>query len=155
MQELTQLFGILIGLLFTTLPAFGCKCFLQKTVKVELPSHYDFLKNLDSGGRQLGFLESWLFFFSSWSHEPLIAGGWLTFKLGAKWASWQHVIKIPEGRIEENVREDINFRVRFGTMQLGRFLNGTMDNAFCGLIGYVIGQASINFGLVRFLIDKL
>lgn len=81
-----------LGLVVAFLLALACPCFLAHTVKVTLPPKYQSLENLPSGGRQLGWLESLLFFFSFWSGDYLIAGGWLTFKLGAKWASWQHVI---------------------------------------------------------------
>ena len=66
----------------------------------------------------------------------VIGGGWLVFKLGAKWAAWQHVAKIPE---KLQGRDDFDYA-------LGRFLNGTLYNMFCAAVGVYIGKGLAKSG---------
>jgi hypothetical protein len=112
------------------------------TISVKLPEEFAFLdpdtNEYRTGGKWLGLLECLLFFASFWLREYLIAGGWLTFKLGAKWAAWQHVIKMPETMSQDDSKKDLRVRNAIGSIQLARFLNGTLFNAFCGMVGAVI-----------------
>jgi hypothetical protein len=125
----------------------GCEPFLQRTIffkeKDALPSGYEFLNpgdtNYVSGGLYLGMMECVIFFASLAFSEFLIAGGWLSFKLAAKWATWQHVIKMPETKlIPDDPKADLKLRNAIGSLQLARFLNGTLYNALCGLVGWFV-----------------
>jgi hypothetical protein len=70
---------------------------------------------------------------SFWLEQYYLALGWLIFKLGAKWASWQHVVKIPEGTRDDDAC--LRDRLFLAARLLGRFLNGTAYNIFCAGIG--------------------
>jgi hypothetical protein len=58
----------------------------------------------------------------------------LAFKLGAKWKVWEQIIKVPEDKVDLDKTQYLQ-RERLGSRVLGRFLNGTLYNAVCGLIG--------------------
>ena len=147
--------ALLIGLLVTLVLSGFSHRFLNWTVKagLDLAPKFSYLRNVRGGGWYLGFFESVLFFTAFWSADYLIVGGaWLTFKLGAKWASWQHVIKMPEHKVEDNIHEDLEWRLKFGSMQLGRFLNGTMYSGFCGAFGCIVAKVIISRAWIESLL---
>jgi hypothetical protein len=125
---------VLVGLETTLLLGLLSGWLLETYVAVPYPEAW---KNLnferESGGPFLGFLERIIFFAAFW-HSALLGGAWLAFKLGAKWGVWQHVIKYPETKSLDDMQE----REQVGSRVLGRFLNGTLWNAVCGLIGAAI-----------------
>lgn len=90
----------------------------------------------------LGGFETSLFFFSFYEKDAAVIGAaWLAFKVAAKWASWQHVIKVPEKLLPKTTTlEDIQIRNQWGSWLLSRFLLGTLFNLICGLIGSIIAK---------------
>jgi hypothetical protein len=90
----------------------------------------------------LGFLETIVFFTAFYLKESaIIAAGWLTFKVAAKWASWQHVVKIPEKDfLSHDPLENIRVRNEWASWLLSRFLLGTLYNVICGLVGASISK---------------
>ena len=133
------------GLLLSQFLGSFSECFLTKSVTVTQQVPRNLLAGqTGGGGKQLGTLERLLFFASFWMGAYAVAGGWLAFKVAAKWASWQHIAKLAEG---EAKFED---RILLSSHLLGRFLNGTLYNAFCAAAGVVLAKF-IHFSLGELL----
>lgn len=127
----SKIFTLLGGLGVTLLLGLLSDWLLKTYVTVEYPEKWkahDFER--ESGGAFLGFLERLIFFAAFW-YSALLGGAWLAFKLGAKWSVWEHVIKYPATQPPDDTKD----REQIGSRALGRFLNGTLWNAVCGLIG--------------------
>jgi hypothetical protein len=141
--------GLSAGLVVTVALGFLYGPFLEKSVTIELPNQFEELRDAEknAGGAQLGTLERLVFFASLWLPDAYVfGGGWLVFKLGAKWAAWQHIAKIPE-RLQR--RNDFDYaleRFQLSCRLLGRFLNGTLYNMFCAAVGVYIGKALAKSG---------
>jgi hypothetical protein len=58
------------------------------------------------------------------------------FKVAGKWATWQHIAKLPDNPDRQEVRD----RAVFSSYVLGRFHNGTLYNGLCGAVGAYIGR---------------
>jgi hypothetical protein len=87
------------GVLVTLFVGRWCGDFLQRSVTVPFPARFAGFKRAEAegGGSQLGIIERLLFFTAFWLQSSALTAGWLALKGAAKWASWQHVTKIPEG----------------------------------------------------------
>ena len=108
-------------------------------------AHAERLRNHDyeehGGGPFLGFLERILFFVSFWQ-SALLGGAWLAFTLGAKWKVWEQIIKVPGTSDGQEIEErKYAEREQLGSRVLGRFLNGTLWNLICGMIGTAVTMA--------------
>lgn len=116
---------------------------------VKFPGEFEDFEESEKGGggNELGILERLLFFVSAWLGQYVIAGGWLTFKAAAKWASWQHITKVPETLKEEgsDERKYMDARRRLSSRLLGRFLNGTLYNIFCAGVGWGVGNLILEY----------
>jgi hypothetical protein len=98
----------------------------------------------------LGLLEAVIFFAAFYVEGAGIVGaGWLAFKVAAKWAAWQHVIKIPEAGFPTPDDEIENLRVKneWGSRLLARFLLGTLYNVFCGLVGASLAKIMLSISV--------
>ena len=128
------------GLLVTQLLGWYCGWFLKRGVTIQLPFRFKSFETVEiqGGGEQLGVLERFLFFATVWLAAYEIAGGWLVFKVAAKWTSWEHIIKIPESTTEHDREQYLADKNFLASRLLGRFLNGTLYNIFCGGIGGII-----------------
>jgi hypothetical protein len=91
------------------------------------------------GGKQLGVLERVLFFGSLGLGRYEVAAGWLAFKVAAKWASWQHITRMPDKIFPNDVARDVEYKNMVGSRVLGRFLIGTLYNILCAAIGWIVG----------------
>ena len=105
------------------------------------------LAQLDSekGSRYLGYLERTILFLSLAIGKYEIAGGWLAFKLAAKWQSWDQVVQIPQKL--SPLMDDVQFlhvRHIWGTRLLNTFLVGTAANIVAAFIGQIFSVV-INF----------
>jgi hypothetical protein len=135
------------GIVVTALLGRLCGSFLDVSVTVKFPDEFEEFEESEKGGggKELGILERLLFFGSAWLEAYVIAGGWLTFKVAAKWASWQHVTKIPEELKDEDERKYMDARRKLSSHLLGRFLNGTLYNVFCAGVGWVVGSFLLGY----------
>ena len=133
---MTTPFAALSGLILTLALGFLTKEFLNMAVSVELPARYNNVKDIEpgGGGSYLGHLERLLFFVAFWLEAYVLIVGWLAFKVAAKWAAWQHVVRIPEST------DSVEDNMRLSSHLLGRFLLGTLYNVFCAAVGFVIGK---------------
>ena len=132
--------GIAAGLLVTALFGWGCEKFLKLSVTVKFPPHFD-VANIEKGGggKQLGVLERVLFFGSLWLGRYEVAAGWLAFKVAAKWAAWQNIMKMPDQIFKDDIWMEFKNRNMVGSYLVGRFLNGTLYNIICAAIGWTVG----------------
>jgi hypothetical protein len=174
-----EMFGVLltsplslavgVGILVTAALGSLCGSFLATSVTVNFPAEFEDFEESEKGGggKELGILERVLFFAAAWLDAYVIAAGWLTFKVAAKWASWQHITKIPETLKQEytkgghitylNIteRQYLDARRRLGSHLLGRFLNGTLYNIFCAGVGYVVGNVLLRYSYGSFSPENL
>ena len=90
-----------------------------------------------TGTELLGYLEAVFFFVAFWLSAYALAAGWLVFKLGSKWAVWQHIIKVPESlrREGEDVLDYLGARNQWGSWLLQALLVGTLGNILAGAVG--------------------
>jgi hypothetical protein len=138
---LVKLLAIESGLFVTLLLGCFSSAFLRRSVTVPFPDEFADFKHAekDGGGTQLGTLER-VMFFASFSFEGYaLVAGWLAFKAAAKWAAWQHIVKIPDKATDAN--EVLSLKIKLSSRLLGRFLNGTLYNVFCGAVGLTISTA--------------
>jgi uncharacterized membrane protein YeaQ/YmgE (transglycosylase-associated protein family) len=143
---LNQLIEIGFGILITIVLGLGVTPFIEKKVpKLEKP---DSIKDEDWGaitkrsgaGEWIGFFERILSFISFTVSEYAIFGGWLAFKLAAKWEVWKNIVQVPSNL--EGISPLVWYQVRkaFGSWILSRFLLGTLMNALIGAIGAYSGR---------------
>ena len=121
-----DVFAIGWGILITALVGLFCKKFLDWSVTQGFPTSFSAFKSAEKGGggKCLGILERLLFFASLWLGRYEAAAGWLAFKVAAKWATWQHIVKLPEVISDDALKN----RLQLASRLLGRFLNGTIYN---------------------------
>jgi hypothetical protein len=148
-----------VGIVVTALLGRLCDPFLKISVTVKFPVEFEEFEDSEKGGggKELGILERLLFFASAWLETYVIGGGWLTFKVAAKWASWQHITKVPETLKQEHLRgrhitylgaddrKYMDARRTLSSRLLGRFLNGTLYNIFCAGVGWVCGKTLLAY----------
>lgn len=91
------------------------------------------------GPLMLGVLEAIVFFLAFVSEAWVVAGGWLVFKAASKWASWQHIMKVPEA-FGENEAEYIQFRWAWSSRLLTSFLFGTLANIAAAFAGATVAR---------------
>jgi hypothetical protein len=130
-----DIFAAIVGLLVTLIVGLPARWFLKNTVTVDSPERFKEWDHAQSGGGgpTLGLLERTLFFAAFSLQQYILVGGWLAFKVAAKWAAWQHIVRLPEPK-------DIallNDHFKFSSRLLGRFLNGTIFNVFCATVGFL------------------
>jgi hypothetical protein len=126
--------AVLIGISLTLLLGAFTEKMLRWAVTVPLPKGFH-RHERGGGGPVLGLLERVLFFVSFWPKAYVIAGGWLAFKVAAKWSSWQHVFRVDLAKeMETSERNDLASRL------LGRFLLGTLYNLVCAAIGMAVAM---------------
>ena len=135
------------GILVTAFLGWLCDPFLKVSVTAELPSEFKAGESLqeEGGGPDLGILERLLFFAAFWMNAHVVAGGWLAFKVAAKWAAWQHIVKLPETLKDEDDRRFMHARLQLSSNLLGRFLNGTLYNIFCASVGWVVAKGLLKY----------
>lgn len=83
----------------------------------------------------LGLFEITLFYICLLVNKPEGIGGWLVFKVAAKWESWTNIIKFPEEIKEANDFEYLKLRNELATNVLQRFVIGTIMNILIAFVG--------------------
>jgi hypothetical protein len=87
----------------------------------------------------LGKLERILFFISFWLSVYEIAGGWLVFKLGSKWQSWQTIVKVPESPPSDvHPLDYLAAKNRWASATLQRWLFGNLLNVLVAFLGVAV-----------------
>ena len=115
-------------------------CRTRTAENPKTPTYPIFLFN---PGEMLGYLEWILFFVSIWFGKYIAIGGWLAFKLGSKWQTWQHIIKVRETLVGDDPLMNLQVLSACGSYQMGRFLIGTLYNVLLALLGVFIGTACL------------
>ena len=96
-----------------------------------------------SGGKWVGIMERALILtVLFWGEEKsyIIIAGWLAFKVASKWATWQHIVRVPESMEGFSPEEWLQVRWAWGSHQLTRFLVGTGANILMGFFGVGVGK---------------
>lgn len=139
MSEIS-LIALLVGIGVTVLLGLGVGYVLSHntdSLKPEWPnniSESDWgLVIGESGGSNIGFFERTLFLVALLIGEYSIIGFWLAFKLGAKWETWNHVVRLSEPELALGIRR------KLGSWLLTRFLIGTLVNIIIAFIGAYLG----------------
>ena len=86
----------------------------------------------------LGLLECSLSFIALSQGEVLAIGAWLVFKVGTKWAVWQHIVRPPDMFPEIGVLDSFRVRSVLATTTQLRFLVGTLLNITLGVLGIFV-----------------
>lgn len=68
-----------------------------------------------------------------------IIGGWLAFKVAAKWEVWKNIVQVPDS-LGKSPIEYLKARSALGSYILTRFLVGTLANVLVGLVAAHIGR---------------
>jgi len=141
--------AVLLGLATTLLIGLGVSCAL-KVVEFDIPAPEGFATaekwnrafNVQGvkGAGLLGCFERILYFASFWTGANIAIAGWLAFKLGSKWQTWQHIIKVPEDLATIDQLEKFHVLTQFGNRIMARFLIGSVYNVLCGLGGVAVGR---------------
>lgn len=93
-------------------------------------------------GFLLGALESTLLFAAIWTGAEVVVGGWLAFKLAAKWESWSHIVSPSATTLPfpDDELRSLWARHGWGVQLLRRFLIGTLWNLLSAGVGVLVGR---------------
>lgn len=91
-------------------------------------------------GPTIGFLEIIIGIGVVWCSSFQIAGGWLVFKVAAKWQSWGQIVRIPEKFGDQDPIESFRLRRALGEKIMARFLIGTALSLLLGIIAGHVGK---------------
>jgi hypothetical protein len=144
LRTLDQPWPIAVGLVATIVAGFAVKRIIALIAQPEKPQamtdvDWQLLVGVKGVGDKIGILERLLSFASLASGQYVILGGWLAFKLAAKWEVWKHIIQVPQS--VDGISPLVWFQARnaFGSWVLSRFLIGTLANVLVGFIGAAAG----------------
>lgn len=88
-----------------------------------------------AAGKPIGLLETTVYMLPIISGNPIFIGGWLVFKVAAKWENWAHVVRLPELKSLDLNSAEFENRARFGSWLHSRFLIGVLLNILVSVIG--------------------
>ncbi|MEW5980257.1 MAG: hypothetical protein AB1898_31065 [Acidobacteriota bacterium] len=94
----------------------------------------------EEAGAWIGLLERFVALASFWIPAYSIIGGWLAFKLAAKWEAWANIVKVPSSLPKIPEFDYFRSRRQLGSYILSRFLLGTLSNVLIGLLAWYFGQ---------------
>jgi len=95
------------------------------------------------GPLMIGVLEAAVLYVVFWHAAWAVAGGWLVLKAASQWASWQHIMTLPdkvESRPDEWNTAYLEFRWAWSSLQLVSFLFGTLANIAAALAGIMVAN---------------
>jgi hypothetical protein len=69
-------------------------------------------------------------------------GGWLAFKIAAKWEVWKNIHKFPDKFTDDpsNILDELRARNEIGSITLSRFLIGTLGNILVGFFSFFLAN---------------
>lgn len=88
-----------------------------------------------AAGRPIGLLETIIYTLFIISGNAVFIGGWLVFKVAAKWENWAHVVRLPELKTLDLNSTEFEHRAKFGSWLHSRFLIGVLLNIIVSIIG--------------------
>ena len=102
------------------------------------------------GGEWVGLIEriTYVAIFSFFRKDSyLLIGGWLAFKIAAKWEARGNIHKFPDRFTDSHNASDILAEVRarneLASMTLSRFLIGTLGNILAAFFGHFLAKLSV------------
>lgn len=87
-----------------------------------------------AAGRPIGLLEILIYTLAIISGNPTFIGGWLVFKVAAKWENWAHVVRLPELRTLDLNSAEFENRAKFASWLHSRFLIGVLLNIIVSVV---------------------
>jgi hypothetical protein len=91
-------------------------------------------------GSWIGFFERLLLLAGFWIPVYTIIGGWLAFKLAAKWEVWKDIHQVPATLKGTPEFEYFVARHQLGSLMFTRFLMGTLANILITLVSSYVGK---------------
>jgi hypothetical protein len=100
-----------------------------------------------NGGALLGRLER-LAFVGAYPllgrNSHLLIGGWLAFKIAAKWEAWKNIPQFPDKFTDPpNTLDELRARNEIGSITLSRFLIGTLGNILVGYFSFFLAKGLV------------
>lgn len=129
--DLLPLLGSLIVILALGLLVGPAVRYLTDHIRPEKSWKEDVL----AAGRPIGLLETIIYMFALISGNPAFIGGWLVFKVAAKWENWAHVVRLPELTTLDLNSPEFENRAKFASWLHSRFLIGVLLNIIVSVIG--------------------
>lgn len=86
-------------------------------------------------GNIIGFLERTIYTLAIIVGHPVFIGGWLAFKVAAKWENWAHIVRLPELKSSDLNSTEFEHRAKFASWLHSRFLIGVLLNIVISIIG--------------------
>lgn len=71
--------------------------------------------------------------------QYIMVGGWLAFKMAAKWESWKNIVQVPDNLDGVTPLNWFKAREALGSYMFARFLIGTLLNLLIGLVSAYVG----------------
>ena len=141
-----ELLSILVAIAVTVLLGLGVGKIIDTAVPKPAPPD-----GLDSAlwaamdwrvhtGGWIGCIERLLVLMAFWLQQYAIVGGWLAFKVAAKWEVWKNIIRVPDAMDDVHPRVWYQARVSYGSWLHSRFVLGTLLNVLIGAVGAYVGN---------------
>jgi hypothetical protein len=148
MEQIIEMF---IGIGLTLLIGLAVSPFLR--TRIPFPEGPEGLGEKDwreivertAAGKWIGLFERLFFLAAFWLGQYVMVGGWLAFKMAAKWEVWKNIIQVPKDMEGISSLNWYKARDNLGSYIFGRFLVGTLLNIFVGLIAAYLGSHSFEF----------
>lgn len=129
--ELLPLAGALLIIVLLGFAVGPVIKYLTKQIRPEDAWKDDIL----AAGRPIGILETIIYTLSIITGNSIFIGGWLVFKVAAKWENWAHVVRMPELKTLDLNSTEFENRAKFGSWLHSRFLLGVLLNIIVSIIG--------------------
>ena len=129
--ELLPLLGALIVVLILGFAIGPIIKKLTENIRPENARKNDVL----AAGRSIGLLETTIYTLFIISGNAVFIGGWLVFKVAAKWENWAHVVRLPELNTHDLNSTEFEHRAKFASWLHSRFLIGVLLNILVSIIG--------------------
>jgi hypothetical protein len=94
-------------------------------------------------GKWIGLFERLVSLIAFWIPAYAILGGWLAFKVAAKWETWKNIVQVPASLKGVSELAWYQGRIAYGSWLFSRFLVGTSLSVLVGAIGAYCGKNSV------------
>jgi len=92
------------------------------------------------GGGAIGMLERLLFFGCFLASAYILVGAWLAFKLGAKWETWNNIVRVSDYFGPNSGKAGLIARRQLGSWVNARLLIGVLLNLTIALFGAYVAK---------------
>jgi hypothetical protein len=140
------LLQFIVALLVAQLFGTGVRPFLESVAPAPhrpggiMEGDWTELTGRSSGGSWIGAAERAITLVSVSLDQSGLIGGWLAFKVAAKWEAWSNIVKVPVELTPLTPIAWYKARNAIGTWVLTRFLLGTASNVLFGYFAWYVGK---------------